>query len=866
MKRPRFWLLLVVIAMGLLTWGASESISKSNSIWPKQEDEEGVLVQNLQELERDNPWWDGETPISISDIREEKGWAVGYLVTHAREEGEGPWIYLFIAHREGGQWRVAIEGSTLFFKWLEDLPELLITNQEKNLLRESQRKTPEVPLWNSAAQLGLPWPTGQAWKLTGGPHRNDSQTSHIWSSLDFQGPNRSGTVASAREGVVRRSSACPNFIRVDHADGWQTGYYHLINERVQDGQWVNRWDLLGDISTASGCGGYATGPHVHFSLRRNNQKMSIVGHDLGGWEVHAGAQPYEGYLIRVCDGTRVDRWGWVFNSAQIGSGIPPQPPSLVNPPSNATFPPTTQSVTLEWSSRPFSEYQGQLEGGPNGTISFGWQPTNTFTAVNLYPGYTYQWRIQAKQGGCIGSWSNPFSFTIQPPQPRDNWYVEIFNATDLSNVCHVYWDQDLYIFRDWESASPYPQCNDDFSTRWRRILYFPGGIYTFYCGHDDGCRLFIDGQMVIDNWQYGTYRVSTWTGNLTAGEHEILVEFFDEHVIGILDVFWVGPGYLPPPDSCAENEMWCVKYFANKDLRGVPVLQQQEDSVYIEHNWGLEGVATHLPADQFSAEWRRTAYFGNGTYRFHVRSDDGARLWLNQSLLVDEWHPNPYTEYQVDYTTTAGMYEINLEYYEETGAAAVKLWWEPVSIQPIFQDVPVSYWAWEEVERLAVGGVTTGCSTGPLRYCPGTAVTRAQMAVFLLRAKYGANYTPPSVAVAPFDDIPLDYWAVDWIAQLKNEGITSGCGGGNYCPGAPVTRAQMAVFLLRTKYGANYMPPDVTDDPFTDVPMNFWAADWIAQLVAENITSGCGGGNYCPETAVTRAQMAVFLVRTFGLP
>ena len=79
----------------------------------------------------------------------------------------------------------------------------------------------------------------------------------------------------------------------------------------------------------------------------------------------------------------------------------------------------------------------------------------------------------------------------------------------------------------------------------------------------------------------------------------------------------------------------------------------------------------------------------------------------------------------------------------------------------------------------------------------GDTVTRDQMAVFLLRAKYGSGYSPPP-ATGIFGDVPLNYWAVAWIEQLAAEGITSGCGGGNYCPTAPVKRDQMAVFLVRT--------------------------------------------------------------------
>jgi hypothetical protein len=75
------------------------------------------------------------------------------------------------------------------------------------------------------------------------------------------------------------------------------------------------------------------------------------------------------------------------------------------------------------------------------------------------------------------------------------------------------------------------------------------------------------------------------------------------------------------------------------------------------------------------------------------------------------------------------------------------------------------------------------------------------------------------------------------------------------------------VFLLRAKHGASYNPPAVGDTTgFVDVPTNYWAAPWIKQLVNEGITVGCGNGNYCPGTSVSRAEMAVFLVRTFNLP
>jgi hypothetical protein len=183
-----------------------------------------------------------------------------------------------------------------------------------------------------------------------------------------------------------------------------------------------------------------------------------------------------------------------------------------------------------------------------------------------------------------------------------------------------------------------------------------------------------------------------------------------------------------------------------------------------------------------------------------------------------------------------------------------------------FADIPSDYWAVDSIEKLYQNGVTQGCGTNPLIYCPENSTTRAQMSIFLLRSKYGGSYTPPPATGTAFADVSAGYWAAAWIEQLVAEGITSGCGGGNYCPDSEVTRAQMAVFLLRSKHGGSYIPPPATGAAFTDVPADYWAAAWIEQLVAEGITSGCGGGNYCPDSSVTRAQMAVFLVKTFNLP
>jgi hypothetical protein len=185
------------------------------------------------------------------------------------------------------------------------------------------------------------------------------------------------------------------------------------------------------------------------------------------------------------------------------------------------------------------------------------------------------------------------------------------------------------------------------------------------------------------------------------------------------------------------------------------------------------------------------------------------------------------------------------------------------SAQQTFADVPPEYWAFQYVESLAASGITGGCGGG--NYCPGNNVSRAQMAVFLERGMRGSSFVPPPATGVLFADVGAADFAAAYIEQLAADGVTGGCGGGNYCPNSNVTRAQMAVFLLRAKYGSFYDPPAATG-VFLDVPVGSFADKWIEQLALEGITGGCGGGNYCPNDPVARDQMAVFLVRAFSLP
>ena len=174
----------------------------------------------------------------------------------------------------------------------------------------------------------------------------------------------------------------------------------------------------------------------------------------------------------------------------------------------------------------------------------------------------------------------------------------------------------------------------------------------------------------------------------------------------------------------------------------------------------------------------------------------------------------------------------------------------------VFADVPPDFWASDWILALYRGGLTAGCATGPLRYCPLAEVTRAEMAVFLLRGIYGTSYTPPAPPTPPsFTDID-GHWAQDWIEALCAEGLVAGYPDGSYQPDRAVSRAEEAVFILRAVHGTGYTPPAPSGNAFPDI-IGHWAEAWIEALAEEGFTTGYPDGSYRPEANVNRAEEAV---------
>lgn len=150
-------------------------------------------------------------------------------------------------------------------------------------------------------------------------------------------------------------------------------------------------------------------------------------------------------------------------------------------------------------------------------------------------------------------------------------------------------------------------------------------------------------------------------------------------------------------------------------------------------------------------------------------------------------------------------------------------------------------------------------------FCPGDPVTREQMAAFIIRAK--GEFNPPAPESQRFTDVPPSNVFYAFIDRLAALQITLGCTPDHthYCPGDPVPREQMAAFVIRGL--GEFNPPTPATQRFTDVPPSNVFYNFIDRMAVLNITLGCTPDHtmYCPSDPVNRAQMAAFLVRAFNL-
>jgi RNase P/RNase MRP subunit p29 len=243
-----------------------------------------------------------------------------------------------------------------------------------------------------------------------------------------------------------------------------------------------------------------------------------------------------------------------------------------------------------------------------------------------------------------------------------DWKGEYFGNATLSGSPLLV-RNDRGIDFSWGGGAPAPGLPaDNFSVRWTRQLYFPTGTHRFFVEQDDGVRLWVDGVLIVDQWRdgVGSYRSDVY---LSEGTHTVRMEMYEHAGSAVARMWWARQEGFP---------QWKGEYFANRTLSGAPSLVRNDAS--LDFNWGTAAPAASVPPESFSVRWTRQIHYSAGSYRFTVEVDDGARLWVDGILVIDQWHDG-VGSYTGDIYLTEGNHQVRMEMYEHTGGAMARLRW-----------------------------------------------------------------------------------------------------------------------------------------------------------------------------------------------
>jgi len=262
-----------------------------------------------------------------------------------------------------------------------------------------------------------------------------------------------------------------------------------------------------------------------------------------------------------------------------------------------------------------------------------------------------------------------------------DWRGEYYANRDLAGVPTLV-RNDVSVEFNWGEGGPAAALPaDSFSARWTRFLDFEGATYRFNVFVDDGVRLWVDDELIINAWYDSDPHTVTRLHPLVRGTHRIELEYYEHLGTALAQLWWEKVESYPD---------WKGEYWSNRDLSDSPALVRNDQT--IDFQWGPNAAAARLPADNFFVRWTRTAQFDAATYRFHVLVDDGARLWVDDLPVIDAWYDHEAHEVTADYALVWGVHRLRVEYYEHTGSAQAHVWWEKV-LSPSYADWKGEYWS-----------------------------------------------------------------------------------------------------------------------------------------------------------------------------
>ena len=257
-----------------------------------------------------------------------------------------------------------------------------------------------------------------------------------------------------------------------------------------------------------------------------------------------------------------------------------------------------------------------------------------------------------------------------PPSPTGPFAAQYFGNRDLSGS-PVLTRTDAAVDFDWGGGTPDPAVPaDNFSARWTQSKdVAQASSYKFTVTGDDGVRLFIDGQKVLDKWIPQSRTTYTVNYYLTQGTHQIVLEYFEAGGDAVAQLRYE-PTSDPAPPPPPPTEPFAAQYFDNSTLSGDPVLTRSDAA--IDFDWGGGTPDPLVPADRFSARWTRTKDYAAGTYRFSVTGDDGIRVLVDGTQVIDGWFYQSPTTYTADVPLSQGQHTVVVEYFEYTGGAVAR--------------------------------------------------------------------------------------------------------------------------------------------------------------------------------------------------